>query len=92
MDVRERNAYRVHNIVHGQDFMLGEHPDFLFNVSAMRRVPPQKCETVDHGLRQEPLILIGLHGNVSEALGKFLPLFVQKKWQMGESRWGQTEH
>lgn len=92
MDVRERNAYRVHNIVHGQDFMLVEHSDFFFNVSAMGRVPPQKCESVDHGLRQEPLILIGLHGNVSEALGKFLPLVVQKKWQMGESRWGQTEH
>jgi hypothetical protein len=57
--------------------MLGEDSDFLFNLSAMRRIPPQKCESVDHGLRQEPLILIGLHGHISEALGKFLPLVVQ---------------
>jgi hypothetical protein len=92
MDVRNRKAYRVHNIVHGQDFVLGEHPDFLFNLSAMGRVPPQKCESVDHGLRQEPLILIRLHGNVSKALGKFLALVVQKKWQMGECWSGQTEH
>jgi hypothetical protein len=57
--------------------MLGEHSDFFFNLSAMRRVPPQKCESVDHGLRQEPLIFICLYRHVSESLGKFLPLVIQ---------------
>ena len=77
MDVRKRKAYRLHNVVHGQDLVLGEHSDLFFNLPALRRVPPQKCESIYHCLRQETLILIGFNRDVSEALRKFLPLIVE---------------
>ncbi len=77
MDLRKRKAYRLHYVVHGQDLVLGEHSDLFFNLPAMRRVPPQKCKSIYHGLWEEPLILICLYGNISESLRKFLPFVVE---------------